>query len=404
MTRSPAFQGDVPSNVPREVIVDFDILNPPSGEDDIHLAWKQALQFGPEFVWTPHNGGHWICVRGAALNEIFKDYENFSSKEISLPKGQSPYPMAPTQSDRPEHTDFRSMLNPLLSPKAVGALEPQARELAVSLIDGLRTRGECEFVHDFAHIMPIVMFLRIMQLPLQDRELLMGLAHRLARPKDISDKKDAFSKIFAYMENVVNERRAHPGGDPISKFVHGTVNGRPIQHGEALGMCVNVLAGGLDTVAGLMGFTARFLAENPAHRRQLIAEPALIATSVDEFVRRFGVANVARIVPRDIIYRGFDFKEGDMILLASWMQGIDEACFERPLEIDFKRGAPIHTGFGNGIHRCPGSFLGRTELKVFLQEWLVRIPEFNIRPGDKPKSVPGQVFSMGYLPLVWNTN
>jgi cytochrome P450 len=404
MVQLQVFQGDIPSHVPREVVVDFDYLNPPGGEDDIHMAWKRALQFGPDFVWTPHYGGHWICVRGEVLYEIFKDFEHFSSKEISIPKGQSPFPMAPTQSDRPEHTDFRGMLNPLLSPKAVAVLEPQARELAVSLIEGFRSEGECEFVRDFAHVLPIVMFLRIMQLPLQDRELLMGLAHRLARPKDPADRVEAFAGLFGYMENIVNERRVHAGDDPISKFVHGSVNGRPIQHGEALGMCVNVLAGGLDTVAGLMGFTARFLAENPKHRRQLTDQPELIATSVDEFVRRFGVANVARIVPRDIVYRGFEFKEGEMILLASWMRGVDEACFERPLEIDFKRRTPIHSSFGNGIHRCPGSFLGRSELKIFLEEWLKRIPDFSIKPGDKVRTIPGQVFSMGYLPLVWNTN
>jgi len=402
MAQPSAFHYDIPSHVPGKVVVDFDIFNPPGGENDVHMAWKQALQFGPEFVWTPHHGGHWICVRGAALSDIFKDYKNFSSKEISLPKGQSPFPLAPTQSDPPEHTDFRAMLNPLLSPKAIAALEAEARELAGGLIDGLRLKGECEFVRDFAHVLPIVMFLRIMKLPLEDRELLMNLAHRLARPRDSADKMDAYENIFAYMGNVVNERRAHPGNDPISKFVHGTVNGRPIRHGEALGMCVNVLAGGLDTVAGLMGFTARFLAESPEHRRQLIEEPELMRTSVDEFVRRFGVANVGRIVPRDITYRGVEFKEGEMILLASWMQGVDEACFERPLEIDFKRRTPIHTGFGNGIHRCPGSFLGRTELKVFLQEWLTRIPDFSIRTGARPRSVAGQVFSMGYLPLVWD--
>ena len=393
---------EVPPHVPREVVVDFDYLNPPGSADDVHLAWRQALQFGPDFVWTPRNGGHWICVRGEVLYEIFKDFEHFSSKEISIPKGQSPFPMAPTESDPPEHTAYRAMLTPLLSPKAVAGLEHQARELAVSLIEGFGPTGECEFVKDFAQVMPIVMFLRMMELPLKDRELLLELANKLARHKAVEEKQAAFAGIFGYVEKLVDERRAHPGDDPISKFAHGSVNGRPMQHGETMGMCVNVLAGGLDTVAGLMGFTARFLAESPAHRRQLIDQPELIASSVDEFVRRFGVANVARIVPRDIVYRGFQFKEGEQILLASWMRGVDEACFERPLEIDFKRSRSIHSGFGNGIHRCPGSFLARTELRIFLEEWLKRIPHFSIKPGDKARTLSGAVFGVGHLPLVWD--
>jgi cytochrome P450 len=401
---STSYVQSVPAHVPPECVVDFDYLHPPGAEQDVHLTWRNALQFGPEFVWTPRNGGHWICVRGEALYEIFKDFEHFSSKEISIPPGQSPFPMAPTESDPPEHTAYRALLTPALTPKAVGELEKNARALAISLIDGFIDQGECEFMHDFARRLPIVLFLRMVDLPLDDREKLLEWADALARPNSLEHKAEGARQLFAYMEAVVNERRARPGNDLISKFVHGDVNGRPMQHGEALGMCVNVLAGGLDTVAAAMGFTARFLAESPAHRRQLTENPALIGSAVDELLRRFGVANVARILPRDTVYRGMHFKQGEQILLASWMRGVDEACFERPLEVDFSRPTPIHAGFGNGIHRCPGSFLARTELKVFLEEWLKRIPDFHIKPGDAVRLTSGAVFGVVHLPLAWATH
>lgn len=391
----------IPSHVPPEVVVDFDYLHPPGAEEDVHRVWRDELQFGPEFVWTPRNGGHWICVRGDALYEIFKDFAHFSSKEISIPPGQSPFPMAPTESDPPEHTAYRAMLTPALTPKAVGELEKNARTLSASLIEGFIAHGECEFMSDFARQLPIVLFLRMVDLPLDDREKLLDWADALARPDSAEHKAEGARQLFAYMEAVVNARRGNPGTDLISKFVHGNVNGRPMQHGEALGMCVNVLAGGLDTVAAVMGFTARFLAESPAHRRQLAENPALIGSAVDELLRRFGVANVARIVPQDIVYRGTQFKQGEQILLASWMRGVDEACFERPLEVDFSRPTPIHAGFGNGIHRCPGSFLARTELKVFLEEWLKRIPEFGIKPGETVRLTSGAVFGVRQLPLSW---
>ncbi len=395
---------NIPSHIPTEVVVDFDYLHPAHAEEDVHMAWRSVLQFGPEFVWTPRNGGHWICVRGEALYEIFKDSERFSSKEISIPSGQSPYPMIPTQSDAPEHMAYRNMLIPALTPKAVGNLEHDARALAISLIEGFKQRGECDFVSDFALAMPIVLFLKLVDLPLSDKDQLLSWANQLVRAESPELLADAYKHLFAYADAVVTERRARPGNDLISKFVNGSVNGRPMSHAESLGMCVNVMAGGLDTVAALMGFTAHFLATHPEHRRQLIENPELINKAPDEFIRRFGVANVARIVPQDVLYRGVQFKQGEQVLLASWMRGLDEACFERPLEVDFSRPSPIHSAFGNGNHRCPGSFLARTELRIFLEEWLNRIPDFEVKPGEPVRMSSGAVFALKSLPLTWKAS
>lgn len=69
--------------------------------------------------------------------------------------------------------------------------------------------------------------------------------------------------------------------------------------------------------------------------------------------------------------------------------------------MDFSRKNTIHAGFGAGAHRCPGSFLARTELRAFLEEWIKRIPKFHIKYGEKVSFSPGQVQSVRYLPLQW---
>ena len=166
-------------------------------------------------------------------------------------------------------------------------------------------------------------------------------------------------------------------------------------------MCTVVLFGGLDTLASLLGFVARFLAESPEHRQRLVLEPELIPFAVEELLRRFAVAGVGRIAPRDLQIRDITIKEGERIWLPSFLHNLDERRFQDPLLVDFNRRGPLHASFGNGIHRCPGSNLARTELRIFLEEWLRRIPQFGVAPGATPLTGAGIILSMKYLPLTW---
>src|SRR5439155_1112617 len=102
------------------------------------------------------------------------------------------------------------------------------------------------------------------------------------------------------------------------------------------------------------------------------------------------------------VYKGVAMKAGDMVILPTPLHGLDERAFPDPMKVDFSRKKSVHSIFGNGAHRCPGSFLARTEIKVFLQEWLPRIPDFKVKPGDKPDIRSGVNGSFFYLPLVWD--
>jgi cytochrome P450 len=162
------------------------------------------------------------------------------------------------------------------------------------------------------------------------------------------------------------------------------------------------LFGGLDTVAATLGFVAHFLATHPEHRRQLIENPALIPNATQELLRRFAVANLARTVAKDIEYNGVVMKEGDPVLVPSVLGNLDERRFSDPLSVDFHRDRVTnHVTFGAGAHRCVGNLIARTELNVFLEEWLRRIPDFGITPGRQPVSRCGSVMAIVELPLSW---
>jgi cytochrome P450 len=237
--------------------------------------------------------------------------------------------------------------------------------------------------------------------PSEDRLPLIAIAEKAARGKDGATQAEAFAQAAAYLKPVVAARKAKPGKDAISAIANGTVEGRPLTDEEILTMCSVILFGGLDTVASMLGMFAKFLAENPGHRQQLLNEPGLIPNAVEEILRRHHLVNIARMAAKDFVYKGIEFKRGDAILTPTPLAGLDDRVYAEPLTVDFHRQGPPHLVFGRGPHQCIGSFLARTELKVFVEEWLLRIPNFHIKPGEKVESGGGRVHTVSRLPLAW---
>jgi cytochrome P450 len=394
-----------PANVPPDLVVDFDILDPPGGRDDVHLAWKK-LHEGPDIVWTPHHGGHWLVTRGEDIDFVQKNHDPFSMTEASfqkalLPPGAATHRLLPLEADPPEHTPYRAIVMPWFTPKYIGGLEQDVRQLAIEMIEAFRQRGGCEFIGDFALQLPIAIFLKLTDLPADDRLKLLEWTEYVTRGTP-EQHVEGFQRMNEYIAALVAARKASPGGDLISSIVTATIGGRPINDAEIFAMCRVVLFGGLDTVASSMGFIAHFLATHPAHLKQLVDEPGLIPGAIDELLRRFGVSATGRVLTRDFDYKGVRFKQGDRLFVFGAMYGLDERKFQNPLEVDFTRRNPIHAGFGAGAHRCPGSFLARTEIRAFLEEFLKRIPDFRVKAGEKVTFSPGQVQSVRYLPLEWD--
>jgi cytochrome P450 len=389
----------VPAHVPQELVVDFDYMNPPGAQDDVHLAWK-ALHAGPDIVWSPYYGGHWIATRGEDIEAMQKDHTRFSHRSVNIPPLNETQ-LVPLELDPPEHTAYRNLITPAFLPQAIASLESDVRSLAIELIEKLAPRGECEFVSEFAKMLPIVIFLRLADLPLTDRAQLLEWAEWAVRGS-VEERTESQHRLVAYISTWVEKRKAESGGDLVSLIANAQIDGKPISPERMFGMFIVVLFGGLDTVASMMGFITRFLAENPDHRRQLIENPDLMISGVDELIRRFGVANTARLITQDMEYKGIQFRKGDQIQLPNSLFGLDDRKFNNPLAVDLTRKPVLHAAFGNGPHRCPGSFLARTEIKVFLQEWFKRIPDFRIREGDKPRCGSGAVNGMIYLPLSWD--
>jgi cytochrome P450 len=151
----------------------------------------------------------------------------------------------------------------------------------------------------------------------------------------------------------------------------------------------------------MMSFIALFLARSQAHRRQLVAEPELIPAAVEEMLRYFALPNMGRSITRDADFHGVTLRKGDMMLLPLSLAGRDEAIYVDAGNIDFRRERLRHLAFGTGAHLCPGIYLARAELVIFLEEWLKRIPDFQVAAGAIPVTRGGNILAVKSLPLEW---
>lgn len=388
-----------PAHVPSELVVDFDIFNPPGGHEDVLEAWR-TLQGGPALVWTPHNGGHWIGTRGEDLVEMQTNYGDFSHRSITIPPSSTP--SLPLEIDPPRHTGLRAVISPLFAPQTLMSVEPLARELAISLIEGFKDRGECEFQSAFARHLPIVMFLKLVDLPIEGRQHLLELADKRTRSPIPEERNNAKLGLLAYMQNAIEERRREPRDDFISRIIHSKVDGEPLSDSDINNLLATTLSGGLDTVASMMGFVMMRLASHPELQERVVREPAVIPKAVDEMIRRHGLANTARVITHDMTYKGIGLREGEMIVIPTSLIGLDPTIFEHPEEVDFDRpNASRHGSFGNGVHRCPGMNLGRMEIRIMLQEWTTRIPHWEVDHSKPLVTKSGSVNTVHEMHLRW---
>ena len=392
-----------PAHVPAERVVDFDLYRPPGVDNGFHEAWQALHAPGiPDLIWTPHNGGHWMATRGKMIAEVFSDYARFSCRVMLVPKAVGEqHQMLPVVLDPPEHRPYRLLLNSSLAPKIIAGLEGKIRQLAGTLIDHVRADGHCNFTAAYAEILPVQIFMSMVDLPQADVATIKSWTDHIVHPDGSMSYAEAKQHIYDYLDPYIDARLGGDGQDMLSRIINGTVNGRALTKPEMLSLCMQMLLGGLDTVVNFLGFVLLFLARNPDHRRQLLADPSLIPSAVEELIRRFPVVSLAREVRHDMEYDGVQLKQGEMIAVPTPLAGTDPRVNPAPLTVDFHRSSADHVTFGNGPHLCPGANLARTEVRITIEEWLARIPEFTVAPDAEIHFRGGLVGVIDALPLVW---
>lgn len=394
----------LPSHVPSDLVVDVDMYDIPGGREDAQGAWRELKTKG-HLSWSPRNGGHWIATTAEAVFELLRDARHFSSHFVAIPKIEGKIRMAPIEADPPEHAAYRKTIMPLFTSDAVDRLGEEARRLCVDLIEEFRPRGQCEFIQDFAFKFPLGVFLRMMGLPDEDRMYLRELVERFVTSPELEVKIAAEAELHAYIDRALDERVANPRDDATIMILNANYEGRRYTRDEMKGTIILLLFAGLDTVAGFLAFITLHLAQRPDHaafiRTRLGNETAMHEVA-QELLRRFAIANLGRIMAEDYEYHGVQMKKGDMVLLPTSIFNMAPDRIDNPDEVDFQRANFKHVSFGSGPHTCAGALLARKEIRIFLEEWLTRIPEFRLDPANPPSARAMPLNQVISLPLEWD--
>ncbi len=335
--------------------------------------------------------------------------EIFSSGMDAVAIGQE-QPLIPLQIDPPAHTGYRRLLNPEFTPKKIAALEADVRVLVNRLIDGFVDHGSCNFHEEFATPLPSTIFLRLAGLPQADLPMFLRWRDNTVRPDVARDDFEGAARIreatgreiSAYFERAIDESRRDPGEGLLGQLVRADMNGRKLTREELLGILHLLLLGGLDTVTATLDCMIAYLARHPDRRRQLVEDPSLIEPAVDELLRReTPVQVVLRTATRDVEVRGVQVRKGEAVTLVLGAANGDEDQFLASDAFELANGHNHHVAFGGGPHLCLGAHLARLELRVAIEEFHRRVPDYRIADGSEVHYSPG-IRQADQLPLVFN--
>jgi cytochrome P450 len=369
--------------------------------------WDRFREEGRVFRSDAASWTVWYLLGFDDVRDAFQQHDLFSSRVIlAFTEEHEQMPWLPLTLDPPDHTRYRRLLNQWFTPTAAKDMTPQIRARCIELIDGLRANGKCDFVAEFARLFPTTVFMKMMGLPVEEAPKFLGWIEQMMHATDPADPAGGFRgeirmTVVQYLSRLIEARKAEPRDDLVSYLVHADFEGRKLADEELLGISFLLYMAGLDTVAGMLSYVFRHLAERPEHRALLRERPEMIPDAVEEFLRYYAIVITSRFVTQDLEFAGCPMRAGDRVVLATPAPSRDPEGFARADEFLIDRKENRHLAFGAGAHRCLGSHLARVELSVAIEEWLRRIPEFRIAEGAKLKQHIGGVAGLDTLPLVW---
>jgi len=350
--------------------------------------------------------GIWFVTRRETVRYALQHPEIFSNAKAYDHIG-SAVPMIPLALDPPNHVRYRRVLDPMFAPRVLDPMEPELRRQAGDLIDRFAGRGNADIVKDLAELYPTQVFLTMFGLPLEDREQFLewseaingGAVHQGG---DMSAHDSAAANLTAYLRGFIEIRRQSPGDDMFSRIL--ALGGEDLWgEDEILGFTFLFALAGVDTVTGELGFVFEYLARHPETRAEIITNPDSIDAIVEEILRLDPVTpRVVRVTAEEVQLGGKTIPADSPVHLMLAAANRDTSAYVTPDAVDLQNVDAGHLTFGGGIHRCIGARLARRELRIVLEEFHKRIPDYAVVPGtDLSVEWPSSVLGLSSLPITF---
>ena len=341
-------------------------------------VYRQELDDGRVF---------WNVTRHADLVTINRDPATYSSWRATALTTKGVEEMLDEQRmmmlnmDPPEHTKLRKIVNKGFTPGMIRALQDHLAEESAAIVAEAVETGDIEFVTQVACELPLIAIAEFLGVPREDRRIIFDLSNKMVGSDDpdyFVDESEALAammEMYAYAQQLADERKAHPRDDIVSKLLAAEVDGERLSVEDFNVFFLLLAVAGNETTRNAISHGMLALLENPAEQQKLRDDPALIDSAIEEILR-FGspVMHFRRQTTRPVTIAGVDIDEDEAVVFWHMSANRDETVFDEPMAFRVDRDPNLHTGHvafgGGGPHFCLGANLARAEMKVVFAELL----------------------------------
>jgi cytochrome P450 len=272
------------------------------------------------------------------------------------------------------------------------------RELAGELVRRWPAEGPVELCEAFTVPLPMMVVAELLGAPRDDWPRFRDWADALLRLSTTVTQSDGAERAIeeaavvrhamaAYLEPLIDERRARPCDDLLSTLVQAEVEGVRLQRDEVLGFFQILLIAGSETTTNLLGNAVLCLIDEPQALARLRQDEALLPAAIEEVLRyRSPVQAMFRVARHETALGGRVVPAGRVVLAVIGAANRDPRVFGEPDRFDIGRESNTHLAFGHGLHFCLGAPLARLETRVALPVLLGRLPALALgRAGWQPR-------------------
>jgi cholest-4-en-3-one 26-monooxygenase len=343
----------------------------------------------------PPGQGFWNVTRHEDVVRVNRDAATFSSETggVGIPTpGElrndsdfgDPRGLMMLYMDAPKHTRYRLLVNKGFTPRMIGLLEQYLVHKAQLIVDRVIERGECDFVEDIASELPLQAIAEIMGVPQDDRRLLFEWSNRMIGIDDPeyanADGTAAFAELYAYVNQLAEQRRSDPRDDIVTKLINAEIAGDRLTELEFDMFMLLLTVAGNETTRNSTSWGMLALMQHPEQYDALVSDPSLLDVAIEEVLRWASpVYHFRRTAAADTSIGGQAIAAGDKVVVWYISANRDDEVFRDPFTFDVTRAPNDHVAFGGGgPHFCLGANLARLELKIIFRELLARIPDMRL--------------------------